>query len=43
MPKAAKHPCPHPGCGVLVDYGTRHYPVHVEESSGLVSAGSPVM
>lgn len=28
MPKAAKHPCPHPGCGVLVDSGTRYCPAH---------------
>lgn len=28
MPKASKHPCPHPGCGALVDYGTRYCPAH---------------
>lgn len=28
MPKAAKHPCPYPGCGVLVDYGKRYCPTH---------------
>lgn len=28
MPKAEKHPRPHPGCGSLIDYGTRYCSAH---------------
>lgn len=28
MPRSAKHPCPHPGCGALVDYSARYCPAH---------------
>lgn len=28
MPRAAKHPCLHTGCGALVDCGTRYCPAH---------------
>lgn len=31
MAQAAKHPCPHPGCGVLVGYGTTYCPIHQAE------------
>lgn len=28
MPRTSKHPCPYPGCGVLVEYRTTYCPKH---------------
>ncbi|OON87798.1 HNH endonuclease [Pyramidobacter sp. C12-8] len=31
MPRRAKHPCPHPGCGALVEAGHKYCPLHESE------------